>query len=696
MTVTKRQEKRVVERWSGIHPETVAFARRMGREGRLHGPQLGSARDWLHTLREAGLSTGLDLDFEDRAVAQHLEDRIRASAYASAERLKLRHIDGLRGGLKLYELAFDLGLRTRPIPPIARRQHRRFATTHSEVRALLPEEDRERLAEIERVVRDLGRLQWEGRGAEPYGATPTNARHATISPKTAEGEVRSVNAFLQHCYRKEWKPFTLKELITPDRVCAFLFYGERCDGALRAGKTIMKLQFDLLDFFYRGRVAHPDPVIVISDEMHAAIEAQIVIEKRRSHLHQVRHASESNSGRYKWLPTLQEVELAIEALEQQIARAETRYACGGMTARQHWMEVRNATIALVTLFCMARSDTVSTISLSHLVRERTTGRILMHGGSMVVANIVRAKTKDRNNYPFVPELILPANVLPYIRRLLEIEGRSLEAPLLPGEVPVRLSAANQDNWGNTRIPSGDFEVVPLWRVDADSPAPLSYSAIRKVLESKLMELHFGSTNPHTFRATGAIYWTFVRGMPEEYVMRIGLWDSPRELRDNYARITSADRMRLMAAFIPLRGAAVPEVPKREREQAAADAIGVMTQLLTKRSDASEAEILLKGLQRQAERIERSIAAEKGTTWQPIRIDRFRDGEVELLDEALRGKDFERGISSVIGRDFWAEEALLRRAVGAATDPHLPPKIKHLKTTLATLRPLEKRKLRRIA
>lgn len=690
-------QKQAAKEWEGIDTATVAFAERMKREGRLYGTEPTSARTWLQGLRAVGLPTDLNADFDEPAMAAHLDKAVRASAYATVEKKKLGHITELRNALKIYALASAEGLRQRPLPPLAERHPRRFKTSHAEIRALLPLEDQQKLAKIEVIVRSLARTQWEGRGTGPFRDADGRTRHATISISTAEREINAVKSFLQHCHRKQWTPFTLAELLTPERICDFVYYGERHDGSYRTSGGSDNLCFNLVDFFYRGRVHHPDPVVVISDELQKLIDARVAFEKTRRHLHHARPASESNTGEAKWFPSLDQVEWAIDALQDQIAQADDRYRRGGITRRQYWLAVRDATLALVALYIMARVESLSTISVSHIPRDPRSGAVITYGGSTVVRGIVRAKTKDRRHYPFVPELIIPANALRHIRKLLDIEGRSLEQPLRPGESPVRLTAANRAKWGNTRLPSGEVVVVPLWRADPDSPKPLTYGHIRKILEDQLTALHFGSTNPHTLRATGAIYWTFVRGMPEEYVMRIGLWDSPEELRRSYAKIGSADRMRRMAAYIPLDAGTVPEVRKGEREQAAADGIGVLTQMLSRSHDDAEVELLVKKIHSQIERIERSIAAARGVPWTPPRLDRFQPGEVERLEDALRDKKHEHGISSVIGRDFWADEKLQREARAAAAEPKgLPARIQFLKTTIATRRPIEPRNLRRAA
>ncbi len=678
--------------WDGLDAATVSFARRMHNAGRLTGSEYGRTRDWLRTLEEAGLPTDLDLDFDEPDVSTHLERQVQLSGSCASETPRPRHLRELRRGLKIYELAFAEGVRTRPVPPIALRQTRRFAISHELIRNRLPAADQAALAQIETIVNTLARLQWEGKGGKAFRTSDGRNHHTTIAITTAWADLDAVRSFLQHCHRKDWMPFTLDALLTPERVCDFLFYGESFNGSFRTAGSLRSLAFGLRDFFYRGRLHHPDPVVVISEEREKAIDAQIAVEKTRTHLHQVRPARESNSGESKWFPSLSQVEWAVTALKDDIARAESRHARGGMSDRDHWRAVRDATLALVTLFSMARCDSASTISLSHLARDGD-GRILTQGGSAIVRGIVRAKTHNRLHYPFVPEFILPGNVLPLINRLLAIEGRSLEAPLRSGERPVRLSAADGDKWGRSPLPSGAFDVVPLWRLRPDHPRGLAYAAIRQILERKLVELRFGSTNPHTFRATGAIYWSFVRGMPQEHVMAIGLWNSPEELRASYAKITSADRMRLMSTYIPLEGTDLPAA-NGERERAAAEAIGVLTDMLSQPRDASGVERLLARLKALLEGIERTVASERGVHWEPAVLDRFRSGEVERLDDALRGAGYGAGIKSVLGRDFFAADALLNAAKQAALSVTPPPRIQRLNTTLATRKPIEARTLRR--
>ncbi|HZP96366.1 MAG TPA: hypothetical protein VFC31_08555 [Candidatus Limnocylindria bacterium] len=682
--------RRQASDWKGVDENTFAFVRRMAHERRLDSAEVTAARDWFRGLLDAGLPTDLDADFAAQPMSDHLETALREAGYASAVRRRLRDIEGLRDALQVYVQAHRDGLRSRPVPPIAVKQRRAFAVSHDVVRGALPREDQRRLAEGDQILDLLARLQWEQRSGDATRCADGKMRHPTVAPSTAFNEQRAMRAFLQHAHRKDWQPFDFEHLLTAERVCDFLFYGQNYDGSARAVGCNEKLAYLLRDYLYRTRT-HSKPVAFVTEERLAEIDARIKLEMTRTHLHNVRPASESNKGRYKWFPTLEQVELAIAGLEEMIRQADAKRAAGTLTFLQYWTVVRNATLGLVTLFTMARVDSVSTISLSHIRRDPETGAILRFGGSAIVADIVRAKTKNKQWFPFVPEFTLTANLLPYIEKLLAIEGRSLDEPLRAGELPVRLRVG--DKWGGTRIPSGELLVVPLFRADPNRPQPLCRERIRRVLQDLLMDLHFGATNPHTFRATGAIYWTFVRGMPEEFVMQLGLWTSPSELRESYAKIRNTDRLRLIGKYVPVEPGTVPSAVTSERGQTASEAIAALTRLLERPNDAVVAHAEVATVRRCAERIEQSIAAQSGVAWAAVTPSPFRPGEIETMHERFVVLGVLGGLDEVLGRDFSAEQRLRSRAKGAAArEPRVPTRINYLRTTLATRQAVEPRKL----
>lgn len=437
----------------------------------------------------------------------------------------------------------------------------------------------------------------------------------------------------------------------------------------------------LLDYFYRGRVARPNPVVVISEAEDQKIRAAMAEEQQYQHQWNLSAPSLSNTGEHKWYPDLDQVKLAITALEDQIVRADLQHDRGLVSDKRHWLNVRDATMTLCALYCMWRDDTVATISLGHLRRDPMTGSVVDEDGFAVIEKIARAKDSSGQWYPFVPELILPPNVVRLIEALLKLEGRSMAQPLKPGEEPIRLSASAGDHWGNDPVMDGELVVVPLFRKDPDRPQGLGYGAIQDVLEGQLEHLQFGATNPHTLRATGAIYWTFIQEMPEDLVMTLGLWHEPKTLNDCYAHLGQRDRRARMARYVPLSSGVVPVKPRGQREQSAAASLAVLSKLLEKTTNPHEAKRYLVELHRHYQQIEQTIAAELGLSWEPIRRDRFEPGETDLIEAALVSAGWERGISGVIRRDFSAANALRSRAEAIAAGPEAPKQLRRLRTLL---------------
>ena len=649
--------------WAGIDPETKAFCERMEAEGRIAPQYKSASRDWFISLRDAGLSTSLDADFNDPPMAAHLDEMLRGACYPGLEKERKRHLDRVRRGLKIYVLASErqYGLRKLAVPPIAIPIPRHWSVTEEHVRAALPQADRERLRRIASLIYASAKRQWQGFGAEKLLGKDGRYHKATVSVSHAPKLEQTVIAFLRHAYYKQWKPFTLHGLLTPDRVTDFLYYGWRWDGGPRSIATVKRYEGQLLDFFYRGRAARPDAVVVITDEQEAKIRTAMLEEQPHKDQWNVSDPSLSNTGKAKWYPERHEVESAMKTLEEEFDRIEERHARGATSDRKYWLELRNLVLTLCTIYCMWRVDTVATISLLQVRRDRVTGAVVDENGFMVIEKIARAKNPKGDWYPFVPELILPPNVVRLIARLLELEGRSFEQPLRDGEKPIRLSAANGDRWGGDVLPTGDLTVVPLFRKRRERPEPLGYGAIQDILEDQLERLHFGANNPHTFRATGAIYWRFIQEMPEDLVMTLGLWEDAKTLRENYARMGSLDKRASMARYIPLVSGAVPPRQRGRREHAASRALTILGKMLEKTTNAYEARRYLKDLRRACEEIDQTIAGELGLQWEAMRPDRFEPGELERVDAALRGIGYERGIASVLGRDVFAADALESRA-----------------------------------
>jgi len=669
--------------WKGIDPITITFCDDLARAKVINACYKGDARDWFVALRDAGLSTSLDADFSDPAMAAFLEERLKLGCYPGLQKKRIRHVRHIKHALKAYFLAAQpqYKLRTNSVPPVAIPIPRRWKISRGDARAMLPAADRAKLQQIDTVIRASAKKQWVGLGAAMLKGTDGRMHKATVSATQAEKLVETVDDFLRHAANSNWPNFTLAKLLTPERVTNFLYYAKRYDGGGLSPHTIQNRENNLLDFFYRGRVARPAPVVVITPKQEQAIRAAMLEEQQHKDQWNLTSPALLNTGKSKWYPVLDEVRLGILALEEQITRADEQHERGFISDERHWLDVRNATMALCALYCMWRADTVSTVSLLHLRRDPVTGSPLDADGFAVVEKIARAKNPKGDWYPFVPELVLPPNVVRLIEKLLALEGRSLAKPLREGEQPVRLSAAHGDRWGNDVILDGELTVAPLFRSNRFDPQGLGYGSVQDVLEEKLEQLQFGATNPHTFRATGAIYWTFIQEMPEDLVMTLGLWEDTRTLRENYAHIQQADRRARMARYVPVTSGVVPVKPRGRRESAAAGAITVLTKLLEKTTNPFEARRYLTELRRHCEEIDQTIAAELGLRWEAIRPDRFEPGEVERIDAALKAAGYPLGIKSVLKRDLFAADALRSRAQAVLAGPTLPKELQQLRTVL---------------
>lgn len=668
--------------WVGIDPATKAFVEQVHLAGEISDEYKGDVRDWLQACRDAGVSTSLDADFTDPRMAKLLDERLSLGCYPSLRKKRVRHIEHVKHALKIYFLAAQPqhGLRTRSVPPVAVPIPSRWSLSRADARALLPEADQRKLEAIDRLIRASAKKQWMGMGAKMIS---TNGRRhkATVSVGGSVKLSEVVDYFLRFAalQNPKWNPFTLKALLTPERVVQFLYYAHRYDGGALSLWTVRNRERLLLDYFHRGRVARPTPVVVITEQQDEAIRRALASEQQYQDQWNLSAPSLSNTGADKWYPDVSQVELAISALEADIVRADDAHERGFSTDKQHWRAVRNATMTLCALYCMWRVDTIATISLAHLRRDPVTGSVVDENGFAVVENIARAKGSSGRWYPFVPELTLPPNVVRLIENLLKIEGRSMAKPLKDGWDPVRLSAAAGDRWGNDPVMDGELVVVPLFRTLPDRAEGLSYGAIQCALEEQLELLHFGATNPHTLRATGAIYWRFIQEMPEDLVMALGLWEDPKVLNSCYAHIGQRDRRARMVRYIPMTSGVVPVKPRGRREQSAAASLTVLGKLLEKSTNAHEARRYLAELHRHYQEIDQTIASELGVTWEPIRPDRFEPGETDRIETALVSAGWEGGISAVIGRDFSATDVLRARAAALAAGPTAPKKLRRFRT-----------------
>ena len=668
--------------WASIDPATHAFCDKLALEGTINDRRKRAMREWLVSCVRAGVSTALDASESDPKFMAHLEAQFLNSRYSrSSEARRTSQTAWLRLGLSIYTHAKELGLRQEEVPALARVVPRTWPISAEEARAALPEADQQALDAIDTILDELARKQWTGQGVGKRKHSDGRRHKGTISVSVARQMKKNLGAFLQFARLKDWKEFTLRELLTPERITQFFYYAPRIDGQGVARTMIANRENYFLDYFYRARMARPTPVVLITDAQEAVIRVKMREEGEHEEYWKVKPASLSNSGAYKWYPNLEQVRLAITALEDDIARADERLARHRISRIAHWRAVRDATLALCTLLCMWRVDTATTGSLLHLQLDPITNSVINEDGFAVIENIARAKNTKGDWYPFVKELTLPANVVQLLRHLFALEDRSFEEPLRDGEQAVRLSAANGDHWGKDEIMEGELTVIPMFRVSPDAPEGLSYSAIGAILGKQLARLRYAQTNPHTLRAAGAIYWTFVQGMPEELVMDLGLWEDAATLRESYARIGSNDRRRLMSSYVSTNGAVTPQKAPGRREKAAAEALTVLGTMLAKPTNPWEARRLLGDLRRHYEAIDQTIAADLGESWEAFTPNPFQRGDLERVDAALRGAGYDRGLTSVLGRDILANEALETQAERRAQSSGKPLALRQLDAAL---------------
>lgn len=637
--------------WRGIDPGAIDLIWRAYEDGRLALDQRYAARRWLRSCLAAGLPTDLNADLLEPQMAEHL--RRSLAPVEGPTGVAREDPSRIRRGLLIYKLALEAGLRNRPIPAIAQQVRPQAGLDPSTLLSLLPEADQAKLRGIDRILDDLVVLNWRRRGG-PASKTSDGRQHRpTIAERSAIVLRSAVRVFLRHAHRRGWT-FTLDELLTPEHVVDFAFYGETNTGRPLALATASLRVHGLLDYFRRGRTHRP-AVVVIDEAREQAIRKAIEADHAFSHLWNV-DATGTRAGDQKWFPDIKKVETALAALEEKIRRADQMYELGSLTRLVYWREIRDTVIAICDLVCMWRLDTECTISVAHF-RRFASGSLEDENGFAIVENIARAKSANSPRSPFVPELIIPSIAVMYIKKLLAIEGRSLEQPLSPGQAPIRLSEERGDRWGNTHIPCGTLEVVPLFRLHPDRPEPLSYGAISYVLRRTLSWLGYKSTNPHMFRVSGAIYWTFVRGMPETLVMALGLWKDPEVLRRCYAHLGTKDRMALMAQYVPAMAGVVPNTPSGGRGRIASQAIRTLSEMVEKPTTPYEAQRFMGQLHRHYEQIEQTIADDLGKKWEPVRKDPLEAGELERIDLALRGAGYSAGIQSVLGRPVFPSDQL---------------------------------------
>ena len=660
--------------WAGIDPDTRAFILEMVASGGLPGSCHHAAREWLIACRDIGLPTDLNADLADARFAALYEQRL-AAATRGIERVRRRHTRRVREGLRFYGVALTRGRRTLPVPADAVPVERERPVTMAEARLALPAEDQRKLAAADALFLELATQQWNGEGEDATYRRADGRRRKDTLAFTSQARTRGVlDEFVRQARVNEWEPFSLDEMLTPARVITFLYYTTKVDGTYYDIKTIKQNEVRLLDYLYRARTCGAEPIELISAEREAELRAAVLAEQDNRRRWFKRSPKQSNSGRHKWYPALEQVTTAIAGLEERITRLEDRWGHTRISRSEYWRELRDAVLTLCTLYGMWRVDTASTLSALHLKRFGPGNDVLDGNDYAVLVNSARAKNTSGNWYPFVEELTLTPQVVRLIKKLLAFEGRSLAQPLRAGEQPVRLRAGTKDRWGKDPVLSGELAVVPLFRAKLDQPKGLTHAGVEGILERQLRRLHFGATNPHTLRAAGAIYWSFVVGMPEAHVMRLGLWEDPATLRESYAKVNAEDQRRLMAAYLPPEVGGRPRRAHGKREQAAVAALTVLGKMLEKPTMANEARQLLAELRRSYEVIDQTIAAELGRRWEPMRPDPLLSGERERIDEELEARGCRGGIEQVIGRRLFPQSVLWELA-DARSAGGLPPAVR---------------------
>lgn len=660
--------------WAGIEPATRDFIREMGAAGKLTAAQRTSAREWLRACVQAGLSTALDADLADPRFVALYDARITAAS-DGIERVRRRHTACVREGLRVYIVALEQGRRTSPVPMDALPAPHAWRLSVEEARGKLPSGDQAKLAAVDALFLKLATKQYGGDGERREMRSDGRKLKMTMAYRS-QAHLRAVmDDFIRQGALREWEPFSLEGLLTPDRVIEFLYYSERLDGGYYDVTTILRSERLLLDYIYRARTSGRTPIHIVSPEREAALREAVRLEKDNRSKWNKRAARDNNRGTQKWLPTLDQVSEAIAALEQRIARLDDRLARRRIGRNAYWRKLRDAVLTLCALYGMWRVDTASTLSLLHFKHYRDTNDKVDKHGFAVICNSARAKSSGGSWYPFVEELTLPPAAVTLIKKLLAFEGRSLAQPLRVGEEPVYLSAERGDRWGDDPVLVGELVVVPIFRRCLNDPAGLTYAGVKYALERVLRTLSYGATNPHVLRAAGAIYWSFIVGLPEALVMQLGLWEDAATLRSCYARIQGDDQRRLMFSYLPTPTGGVPPRVHGRREQAAAAALTTLGKLLEKPSGALEARRLLAELRRHYETIDQTIAAEMGKRWEPMRADPLLPGERESVDEELRARGCKGGIEEVIGRRLFAESVLRDLAAEAAAERGVPPAIR---------------------
>lgn len=633
----------------GVNEDTVAFVRSLG--ARRLEPM---ALLWLRRLRAAGLPTDLDVDLEVPAVRELL-DAMLAQA-AKGKLAMTRNHDQLhrfRAALRfMYAEATAQKKRTRPVPiEIAHK----FGYDKGALGALmtrLPARDRAALAKLKDKLRELNRLQQAGRG-QAKGSDRVRVKKKTEAQTTSSLRIRTLNSFLHHA--RDWESEDLAAgrksswrlenglaaVMTPAHIARWAYQGHKPDGSRKARATCTAHHKQILRLLERAAESR---VPLVTPKRFLKIQAKL--ERVRDHeewnVPSVLEEDPDDEETGKWFPTLDQLKAGIATLREDWQRAKLAHE-NGDTFLRYWRASRDYVMAYAALICMWRVDTIATIDLSRVVRDPNTRRVRWSDGTVRIRNGARAKQARGHNY-LVEMLIIPGEVVDLIEMLLEIEGRSLESRLRPGEEPVLLAVG--DRYGHDELMEASRTVIPLFRARFDLPAALNSASVMEPLRARLFAMGWDATNPHTLRAAGAIHWRFVLGRTYEAIMRLGLWSDEAVLRRCYARLNSADIDAEIANGAPSQEVVSP-VGSSELAKALEEAQSKALALRIKpEAPAHELIATARVLRVAASRLEKAAGASDGTE----RPSPFKsDEDLVRIDQALR-PIVRGGLNELLGYD----------------------------------------------
>ncbi len=525
------------------------------------GTDQRGVRIWLRTLRDAGLPTDHDADLdtpEVRAIFTDLTDRAsKHELYRGTDELF-----ELRAGLRhLYMGAAAAGLRSRPVPTYIAKPLLYARGERASLFARLPATDQAKIDLLREHLLELNRIQQASRSLPIRRSR--YAKKRTEAQGNSKSKLDALSSFLHHA--AEWEledlarahgsgdapapsPWRIEAgflaLATPEHVARWAYRGHKPDGTPKAPATSEKHAANFLRLLERSEEAR----IAL---LPAARRQEIAGELQRFRVEEEWNVPQDTDWTSitgdpgdddlddtgKWFPTLAELASGIARLKARYDNAQQRHGAGRGTARQFWRATRDYVLAYGALICMWRVDTAATIDLARLTPDPQTRRKRWRDGSIHIRSGARAKQSGNRSY-FVPDLLIPSEIVDLIEMLLQLEGRSLEHPLAPGEASVRLST--DDRWGRDRLLEGERVVIPLFRKEPDAPGALQYGGVSGSLGHSLLAMGWDAINPHTLRAGGAIEWRYVRDRSYAAIMRLGLWSDERTLKRCYARLGNED------------------------------------------------------------------------------------------------------------------------------------------------------------